>query len=163
MTKRMYLISVAFIILASPIFGQNSELYLTPTSIVPNTITITAVNAGALPSDPLAQNTSQSLVYRWKEMGGWNSNDKGMVEVLSYYIPTGFSVYVKADDNTGSNYKNGVSNGVINLNGNWQRLIYNIKDKSLITRVLTQSVKATDFSKLAIGDYYVTINYRLSY
>lgn len=144
------------------LFGQT--LSLTPASMVPNVITITAVNAGDLPSDPLVNNTSQSIRYAFVQKGGWNSFPKGTIEVNSWWIPPGFGVKVQADSNSGTGQTNGKTpSDPIILSGNWDLLIYDIETTATITRLLTQSVFVTDFSKVSIGNFSVTVNYRMSW
>lgn len=139
------------------------SMSLNPAVLSPNIITITAVNAGALPADPMVSNSSQSLVYIFRRLGGWGSQALGYIDVNCWYIPTGFQVFTRADNNTGPGQKNGIASGLINVNSTYQNLIYNIKTTDQVSRVLTMSVQVTDFSQLAIGEFQVTVNYRMSY
>jgi hypothetical protein len=150
-------------LMSTIIYAADPNFYLTPETIIPNVITITSVTAGEIPADPLNGNASQSIVYKFIKMGGWGSVDLGTVDVNCWYIPSGFSVFTRADSNAGGGSKDGISAGLVNANSNYQNLIYNIKTNSTVTRVLTQSVVVTDFSQLAIGGFEVRINYRLSY
>lgn len=159
-TKVFYLIAL-FITLTGNVFGQSMSL--SPAVLSPNIISITAVNAGALPADPLVNNTSQSLVYKFRRTYGWGSQELGHIDVNCWYIPNGFAITTQADNNAGSAQKYGVSNGSITVNSNYQYLIYNIQTTQQVTRVLTMSVVVTNFSQLAIGEYDVSVNYRLSY
>lgn len=146
-----------------PVFAHGQSLSLTPAAMIPNVITITAVNAGDLPSDPLVNNTSQSIRYAFKKLGGWGSVDLGTIEVNSWYIPSGFGVKVQADSNSGGGQKNGIAKDVVTLSSTWQLLIYDIKTNATITRLLTQSVFVSNFSSVSIGNFPVTINYRLNW
>lgn len=139
------------------------SMSLNPADLSPNIITITAVNAGALPADPMVSNSSQSLVYKFRRLGGWGSQDTARIVVNCWYIPTGFQVFTRADNNTGPGQKNGIASGLINVNSTYQNLIYNIKTTDRVSRVLTMSVQVTDFSQLAIGEFKVTVYYQMSY
>lgn len=146
-----------------PIYALGQTLNLTPAAMIPNVITITAVNAGDLPSDPLVNNTSQSIRYAFKKLGGWGSSDFGTIELNSWWIPPGFGVKIQADPYSGAHQKNGKATGVVTVSSTWKLLIYDIKTGSTITRPLTQSVFVSDFSKVSIGSYSVTINYRMNW
>ncbi len=147
----------------SLVFAYGQTLNLTPATMIPNAITITAVNAGELPSNPLVNNTSQSIRYLFVKKGGWGSSDKGTIEINSWWIPNGFGVVVEADSNSGPGQKNGISRGPVNVAFSWKYLITNIQNSTTITRLLTQSVVVTNFSQISIGNYPVTINYRMSW
>lgn len=151
-------------ILMNTAFGQS--LKLTPADLVPNIITITAVNAGELPSNPLVNNTSQTLEYQFKKTGGWGSIDLGVVDVISWWLPSGITLKVKADNNTGPGQRNGLAAPDVYLYqtpNDWQNFIYNIQTTSKVSRVITMSAEVTNFANLAIGLYTVSVQYRLSY
>lgn len=164
-SKKPFLIALCLIFI-NHIFGQS--MYLSPTNLVPNIITITAVNAGELPSNPLVNNTSQSLVYKFKKTGGWGSQNLGYVDVISWWLPSGIKLKVKADNNTGPAQKNGLAAPEVSLyinpnQNDWQNFIYNIQTTSQVSRVITMSAEVTNFANLAVGIYTVSVQYRLSY
>lgn len=146
-----------------PVYSIGQTLSLTPAGMIPNVITITAVNAGDLPSDPLVNNTSQSIRYAFKKLGGWGSSDFGTIEVNSWWIPPGFGIKIKADAYSGAQQKNGIATGDVTVSSTWKYLLYDIKTGSTITRLLTQSVFVTNFSNVSIGNYSVTVNYRMNW
>ena len=139
------------------------SMSLNPAELSPNIITITAVNAGDMPSDPMVNNSSQSLVYKFKRTWGWGSNELGTIDVNCWYIPSGFKVFTRADSNSGSGKKDGIARETVDVGFSYKNLIYDIKTNDQVSRVLTMSVQVTDFSQLAIGEFQVTVNYRMSY
>lgn len=164
-TEKTFLIAF-FLILMNYSFSQS--LSLSPANLVPNIVTITAVEAGALPSNPMVNNTSQSLVYKFKKTGGWGSQDLGYVDVISWWLPSGIKLKVKADNNTGPAQKNGLAAPEVSLyinpnQNDWQNFIYNIQTTSQVSRVITMSAEVTNFANLAVGLYTVSVQYRLSF
>lgn len=164
MKSRWLLLSVTLFLFMSNNFGQS--LSLSPATLSPNIVTITAVNAGEVPSNPMVNNTSQSLVYRFRRTGGWGSSSLGRVDAICWWLPDGITLKVNADNNSGPGQNNGIAAPAVNLGQSfwdWKNFIYNIKTTSEVSRVITMSAEVTDFSALAIGVYDVTVMYRLSY
>ncbi|NLT03167.1 MAG: hypothetical protein GXY09_04820 [Bacteroidales bacterium] len=161
MKLKKLLLVASFIVSASGLFGQLS-ISLNPETISPNFITITAVNAGELPSNPMVNNTSQSIVYKFKKYYGWQGSDQGTIQVLSWWLPGGISIKVKADNNSGTGQVNGIAAPTVTINNQWKTFISAIKTESQVSRVITLSVEVADFSQLRLGTYDVSVVYRLN-
>ncbi|MDP4276367.1 MAG: hypothetical protein Q8914_01920 [Bacteroidota bacterium] len=153
---KRYLMTAFLLALANCVFAQS--IALSPATISPSVFSITATTAGANPSNPLTNYTSQSVKYTWPFLG---NNLFGYIYVSSSSIPSGLSMTVQAGGSSGFWGANGTSSGEITVSSSSQMLISGIWSANNISRPLTQNIKISDFSQLHPGTYVVTVNYSL--
>jgi hypothetical protein len=151
--KRILLLLLVLLPISRTI--AQTSISLTPTTYSPSSYTLQTTTAGATPSNPLTNYTSQSVRYSWPFLG---DNIYGTIEVNSTTVPSGMTITVQAA-NPGS--WAGSSGGLVTVGSTYNDIINSIWYANRKTVTLTQNVFISDFSQLHPGTYVVTMNYRI--
>lgn len=159
--NKSILLSLLLFMIGFSMHAQTS-IELIPGSISPNSYNLNVSVAGASPSNPFVNYTTQKIKYRWPFFG---DNILGTLSVKASNIPPGISVTVAAGG-TGAN-NGGYPNGTITLSSTYQVLIRTIWYTGSLwfggttERTLTQNATITDFSLLRPGGYSIIVTFKL--